>query len=197
MTAANVPNASAILREMFRKFRAAESPEWLAPECAGDCPRSPPPVSPNQCLSMKDLPMKKLSWLDRLIIKIALAKSVARNDLPVGACAGDIAAAFALLNAPVPPAEQGGFRRSSMAEAVADEVPGADDPMYYAGDDYSRVGCRAAVDVYKDGYALRIYDPTGRKIEGYAYANTPEDIARMLNDWCEGRVPRPAHLRKD
>ena len=63
------------------------------------------------------------------------------------------------------------------------------DPVY-GGDDYPRAGCVASVGVHKDGYVLRIYDPTGRLLETYVPAETPRAAARMLEEWLGGYVPR-------
>lgn len=59
----------------------------------------------------------------------------------------------------------------------------------YAGDDYPREGCRAAVDVFQAGYRLSIYTPNGALMESYAIAKTPAQAARMLCEWCEGKRP--------
>lgn len=60
----------------------------------------------------------------------------------------------------------------------------------YATDDYPREGCVAKIEVRPNGYALAIYDPTGRIIEGYATVKTPAAISRMLREWCEGKRPQ-------
>jgi len=67
-------------------------------------------------------------------------------------------------------------------------------PMHaYTRDDYPREGCTAAVDVTKRGFGLAVFDPKGNQIESYAPTRTPDGVARMLRDWCEGRAPRPPH----
>lgn len=60
----------------------------------------------------------------------------------------------------------------------------------YLGDDYSREGCVAAVDVTRYGFGLRIYAPNGAQIETYVGAKTPNQIGRMLTEWCQGHAPR-------
>ncbi|MDR0672750.1 MAG: hypothetical protein LBF93_03605 [Zoogloeaceae bacterium] len=59
----------------------------------------------------------------------------------------------------------------------------------YATDDYPREGCVASVHVWADGYSLAIFDPHGRRIEGYTRVKTAAAISRMLREWCEGKVP--------
>lgn len=54
----------------------------------------PTVVSSNQL----KVAMKKLSWLDRLIIKLALAKSVARSDVQPIEAGRDLASAFEQIN---------------------------------------------------------------------------------------------------
>lgn len=60
----------------------------------------------------------------------------------------------------------------------------------YATDDYPRDGCVASVEVLADGYRLAIFDPHGRRIEGYAVVKSPVAISRMLREWCEGKPPK-------
>lgn len=63
------------------------------------------------------------------------------------------------------------------------------DPIYFA-DNYSRAGCRLAVDVTSDGYGLSVTEPSGRQIETYARVRTPRALARMIEEWCNGFAPR-------
>ncbi len=69
-------------------------------------------------------------------------------------------------------------------ELVANEM------AVYLRDDYSREGCVAAVDVTRYGFGLRIYAPNGAQIETYVGAKTPNQIGRMLTEWCQGHAPR-------
>lgn len=58
------------------------------------------------------------------------------------------------------------------------------------GDDYDRMGCTAEIEVGQYGYMLRILW-RGSVFESYRTVKTPEEVARMLQDWLEGKVPRP------
>lgn len=60
----------------------------------------------------------------------------------------------------------------------------------YCGDDYPRLVCVAKVKVTRHGYCLQIEAPGRGTIETYAAVRTPEQIARMVCDWCAGHVPR-------
>ncbi|MBP7467060.1 MAG: hypothetical protein KA733_00455 [Thauera sp.] len=60
----------------------------------------------------------------------------------------------------------------------------------YCGDDYDRIGCTAVIRVTKYGYALSILAPNGAPMEIYRSVKSSETIARMLREWCEGKVPR-------
>lgn len=68
--------------------------------------------------------------------------------------------------------------------------PGVDLNQDYTGDDYRRVGCVAAIDVTAHGYQLSIFAPNGALMESYRSVKCPADVARMLREWCEGKVPR-------
>jgi hypothetical protein len=63
------------------------------------------------------------------------------------------------------------------------------DPVY-GGDDYPRLGCKVGIDVQKDGYQMQVFDPAGRLLESYTYAETPRAMARMLEEWLNGYAPR-------
>lgn len=68
--------------------------------------------------------------------------------------------------------------------------PGVDLNKDYTGDDYDRAGCAAAIDVTSHGYVLSIFAPNGARMESYRSVKRAEDVARMLCEWCEGKVPR-------
>ncbi|WP_435102309.1 hypothetical protein [Arhodomonas sp. AD133] len=59
----------------------------------------------------------------------------------------------------------------------------------YLGDDYTREGCTASIDVTRAGYVLSVFDPMGLCIERYAAVGTPAAIGQMLREWCAGRPP--------
>ena len=37
---------------------------------------------------------------------------------------------------------------------------------------------------------LSIFAPNGARMESYSSVKRAEDVARMLREWCEGKVPR-------
>jgi hypothetical protein len=63
------------------------------------------------------------------------------------------------------------------------------DPIY-ATDAYPREGCTVSIDVQKDGFRMQTFAPGGKLMEGYARAKTPRAMARMLEEWLSGFVPR-------
>lgn len=69
------------------------------------------------------------------------------------------------------------------------------DPIY-STDAYPRDGCRLAVDVTAEGYVLAVFEPGGRRIEGYAPARTARQLARMVEEWLCGYPPK-LHQRLD
>lgn len=68
--------------------------------------------------------------------------------------------------------------------------PGVDLNKDYTGDDYDRTGCVASIAVMPHGYILSIFAPNGVRMESYRSVKRAEDVARMLREWCEGKVPR-------
>lgn len=68
--------------------------------------------------------------------------------------------------------------------------PGVDLNQDYTGDDYDRTGCVARIAVTRHGYMLSIFAPNGAWMESYSSVKRAEDVARMLREWCEGKVPR-------
>jgi len=66
----------------------------------------------------------------------------------------------------------------------------------YSGDDYPRAGCRLVIDVARDGYALSVYSPAGRKLEHYRPAQTAGEIARMVERWAGGEPALPVGVRQ-
>lgn len=60
----------------------------------------------------------------------------------------------------------------------------------YCGDDYDRMGCRAAIDVGKYGYRLSIFAPNGAWMESYRPVKSAAAVGRMLNEWLNGQKPR-------
>ena len=74
--------------------------------------------------------------------------------------------------------------------------PGVDLNKDYTGDDYDRTGCVASIAVTRHGYILSIFAPNGARMESYRGVKRAEDVARMLREWCEGKVPRlPAPIK--
>lgn len=65
------------------------------------------------------------------------------------------------------------------------------DMTQYCGNAYDRVGCTAAVDVTAHGFVLAIFAPNGARMETYRPVRTAAEVARMLQDWAAGKVPRP------
>lgn len=66
----------------------------------------------------------------------------------------------------------------------------------YTTDDYPRAKCSLGIDVQSDGYVLGVYEPSGKRIEGYAKATTPRQLARMVEEWLSGYPPK-LHQRLD
>lgn len=59
----------------------------------------------------------------------------------------------------------------------------------YSGDDYPREGCVVAVDVQRNGFQMKVFDPSGRILETYRSVSTAACVARMLEEWCAGKIP--------
>ncbi|NTV11079.1 MAG: hypothetical protein HGA47_09940 [Zoogloea sp.] len=80
--------------------------------------------------------------------------------------------------------------RCDSCEAGASRVPvKVSDMNVYCSDDYPRIGCLALIEVTQTGYLMSISAPNGASVESFRPGRSPEEIARMLLDWCEGRRP--------
>lgn len=80
-----------------------------------------------------------------------------------------------------------------MMMRAAEPLNPAEEPLTmapYCGDDYDRMGCRAAIDVTKYGYQLSIFAPNGAWVEGYRPVNSAAAAGRMLVEWLSGQKPR-------
>lgn len=60
----------------------------------------------------------------------------------------------------------------------------------YCTDEYPRKGCRLEVTVKDGRFRLQVFPPgRDRRIESYAYVDTPKGIGRMVKEWCDGKAP--------